>query len=892
MSRLERAGDADSRASGRAALPITAIAVLAALLAAAWSRVARRFSVGRPPAAREASTATLAASSTPVPVPPERPIEYSSVPAHFRATALSRPDQVALHTATQAVTYRQLLVAAQAHAAAQPGGTAPRATLVSADLSPETVSKILGFFASKTAVVAMDPATPRNRAEKIAAILTEHGYEVSEDRPSPAAAAPTEKIVDPVRDIDFDVDLDDVTSIQFTSGSTGTPKAVLHTNGIWLADAQLLNDRFGLADGRKVALCMPISFAGGLNVLIGSLVGGAEIVGVDPHEYSARDAFARIAATGAEVIMCTPTFVDALHTAAHGATLPAVQRIVTTGEPTHVRHIKLARQLAPQAVFTNWAGSTETLAIAAHDIPPAAPLPRGVIPVGIPAPHKKIDIDDDGLVSITFRHLGRGYLDPAAATATFVDNPDRTTTYVGGDVGRWAADGSLVLSGRAGSTVKIRGYLVEPSEIEATLSSYEDIREVAVVTEATDTPTLTAYVAPSTTTRTPAVADLRTRLHSDLPPWMVPANIVILPALPRNDRGKVDRAALPKPSRPTFDPPQGKRETLIAQLWGEVLQVESVGRTESFYALGGDSLSAIQMLSTLKASHGIRLKPADLAGAPTVAEFAKTLADDYPPALPAGPQPLNPTTVPLRALSATTIGAPLFCFTGAGALSLCFRPLAERVGSQTAVYAFEPSGLNRRTFPDWSIRRATRRHLADLRRIQPHGPYTLIGHSLGAHIALEAARHLENDGEKVDLVVMLDPWLSPRVAREAGSELPDATVTLQTDSANSFETWWERQKQVPLAGLFFGGHRRRTLATEEVGMITGYRHRPQPWAGRTLLVLSHLNRDDPRLWQRILTGDVELRVLDCDHHSIVREPHISAVVDMIAPVRDELGEPD
>jgi thioesterase domain-containing protein len=246
---------------------------------------------------------------------------------------------------------------------------------------------------------------------------------------------------------------------------------------------------------------------------------------------------------------------------------------------------------------------------------------------------------------------------------------------------------------------------------------------------------------------------------------------------------------------------------------------------------------------------------------------------------------LRPTTTPLRPLSAGTAAAPLFCFTGAGASALCFVPLAEHVGEETAVYAFEPSGLSERALPDWSIRRAVQRHWTDLRRIQPHGPYTLVGHSLGAHIALETARALRADGEIVDLVVMLDPWLSPRVAWDARKDVPDATVTLQTDDANSFGTWWERQRTVPLAGLFSADYGRKTRAIEEVGMMAAFRHRPAPWDGRTLLIRSHLNTDDPRLWQRILTGQLESQVLDCDHHSIVRAPHIGAVVDLIVTAR-------
>ncbi len=790
---------------------------------------------------------------------------------------------MALRAATQAITYGDLFTAACAvREGTLPCGELPRAALVPAALTQETVATILGLIAARTIVVALDPELPRNRAEAIAAILAEHDYEVApvemspENRDGGQSAAGT---------LGSDTETHDVTSIQFTSGSTGTPKAVLHTNGLWLADAQLLNDRFGLADGCKVALCMPISFAGGLNVLIGSLLGGAEIIAVDPREHSAREAFDRIAGSRAEVITCTPSFVDALHRAAGGATFSHIRRIVTTGEPMQARHVRLARELAPTAVITNWVGSTETLAIASHDIPPTAPLPRGVVPVGISAPHKKIEIDEHGIVSITSRYLGPGYLDSSTSTATFARTGD-ATTYVGGDVGRWDEHGNLVLSGRADNTVKVRGYLVEPAEIEAMLASYDDIREVAVVADCSGTPSLTAYVAPSTTERTPSPADLRTRLHRDLPPWMVPANIEILASLPRGDRGKVDRMALPKPTRVAFESPIGVHESMAATLWAEVLCVERVGRNDSFYALGGDSLSVAQMLVALRESHGIALKPADLASAPTVAAFAEKLVTAQQTApRRADRRQLRPTTTPLRPLSADTADAPLFCFTGAGASALCFLPLAERVGNHTAVYAFEPSGLSERALPDWSIPRAVHRHWTDLRRIQPHGPYTLVGHSLGAHIALETARALQADGEIVELVVMLDPWLSPRVAWDARKDLPDATVTLQTDDANGFDTWWERQKTVPLAGLLSADYDRKTRAIEEVGMMAAFRHRPAPWDGRVLLIRSHLNTDDPRLWQRILTGQLESQILDCDHHSIVRAPHIGAVVDSILAAR-------
>lgn len=176
------------------------------------------------------------------------------------------------------MTYRDLLGAALRWQT-PPEGDQPRAAVLPASLTPGTVATVLGLFASRTPLVALDPAMPANREQKISSILVEHGYQ---PWPVQVADAPPGG-ADLDGELGADADIDDVTSIQFTSGSTGTPKAVLHPNGLWLADAQLLNHRFGLGDGRRVALCMPISFAAGLNVLIAALLGGAEVIAVDPR---------------------------------------------------------------------------------------------------------------------------------------------------------------------------------------------------------------------------------------------------------------------------------------------------------------------------------------------------------------------------------------------------------------------------------------------------------------------------------------------------------------------------------------------------------------------------------------------------------------------------------
>ena len=256
-----------SDSSSARVFPIGLTLCAAGAAAAAATQIWRR---RNPPSTAEVSALT---EHLPRPdsVPPERPLEYRTVAAHFESSVRRHPDRVALRTAALAVTYHDLFAAACAARDAVARGSGSRqAAVIPAALTPTTVATIIGLLASRTVVVALDPQLPRNRADTIAAILAEHAYEVvpveipSETERDARGATAT---------LGADTDTHDVTSIQFTSGSTGTPKAVLHTNGLWLADAQLLSDRFGLADGCKVALCMPISFAGGLNVLIGSLVG-------------------------------------------------------------------------------------------------------------------------------------------------------------------------------------------------------------------------------------------------------------------------------------------------------------------------------------------------------------------------------------------------------------------------------------------------------------------------------------------------------------------------------------------------------------------------------------------------------------------------------------------
>ena len=828
----------------------------------------------------------------------EGALAYQSVTERFREVAEQLSDRIALRSGSDTVTYTELSAAAERWTAQlRRREDLDAAVALVGDLSADTAAVMLGSFAAGTPLVPLDTSLPHERMQQLVDVLRARG--VALDTVVVGGETPTLSITGtqvwpagrelpplagPVESAALTVDT--VTSIQFTSGSSGEPKAVMHAHGTWLSDWILHRDRFGIVEGARVALCMPVSFAAGLNVAIGALLSGAEIIALDPRAHTADDALKRLAAADAEVVMCTPSFLQSLAEAADGnQPLERVRRIVTTGEPLYSNVVRGARRVAPNAVVTNWAGSSETLGIAHHDIGPDDEVPVGVVPAGIAVPHKTLGVDEDGRLTVTSRYLAAGYLNPRSAATTFVQNSDGSTTFVTNDRARISETGTLTILGRMDAAVKIRGYLVEPAEVEAALLECRGIREALVIAGGgSDAPVLIGYAAPTPGTRTPAVADIRAQLHSRLPAWMVPTHIVLVEALPRNERGKVSRQELPAPQRAPIEPPRPGLETDIAAEWAAILRLEAVGRSENFVALGGDSLNVAQLTATLAARYGVKLSPSELASAPTVAQLAERLETCRRRGTTETAARPAPTTVVLRSPSAHT-RRTLFCFAGAGASALTFAPLAEHVGTDTAVVAFQAQGLENRAFPDWTVGRAAGRHLRELLAVQSEGPYTLVGHSLGAFIATEVANRLTELGHRVDLVAMLDPFLPPRTVRAARQFLPEVTSALLEQAPIPRSVLWRRRLWLPLAGIAGTRPDRRIEALREVGVRVGRLHRPRRYAGPTLLVLSTFNGDDARVWPHLLTGRLHIERINCDHDSVIREPHIRRVCELIAAAR-------
>jgi thioesterase domain-containing protein len=492
-----------------------------------------------------------------------------------------------------------------------------------------------------------------------------------------------------------------------------------------------------------------------------------------------------------------------------------------------------------------------------------------------------------GTLLVLAEHLGR-YVEPVP-DSPFGRAADGRSTFRMGDRGRYDEQGGLHQLGRTDDAVKVNGYLVEPAEVEAALRALPGVADAAVVAVAKGVgpgAALVAYVAPASEERTPSPAQLRRGLIGTLPSWMVPGELVLLAELPRNERGKVDRGALPAPVRPDPQPPEGAWEQVAAGLFELVLHRAGVGRDESFTALGGDSLGVEELLTRLSEDPGVALTSADVAENPTVRQLGALLArlvdDGGGESSPAARQ-RHGSVVTLRATGAQP---PLLCFAGAGAGGQVFLPLSEALGADQPVFAFQPHGLEEWSAPDVTVGMAARRHLRRLRLIQPHGPYRLVGHSMGALVALQVARLLATGGEEIASVTLVDPVLPQSLVdrawqpQAADGDVQPAVAPLPGDDRYgpppSRRELWRRRALAVVAGALPPSPA-RVEGLLELGVRTALLHRPRPWSGRVTVYVSHLNEASLVVWRQLLTGDVDLVTLHGEHNSLLRQPHVTDI---------------
>ncbi|PRY69377.1 acyl-CoA synthetase (AMP-forming)/AMP-acid ligase II [Glaciihabitans tibetensis] len=708
----------------------------------------------------------------------------------------------------------------------------------------------------------------------------------------------------------------DATAIVFTSGSTGRPKGVIQTHRQLLNDAMDSGQRFRLSPDDRMAMVLPYGFAAGAILQFVALLNGAGLWSFDPRSGGVRGLVSWIEDQKLTTLNCTPHLLRSLVAALPEHTvLDSLRMVSTVGEAVHGRDVEAIRKhTVPTASFVNWVGSSETGTLSAHEIPGGAPLPTGTVPAGKIVANKTVLLlrEDSTLaapgeageiVTVSDYMSGEYWADAAGNALRFGFSDDGRRLCRQGDLGRFDENGDLVLLGRADAAVKVRGYLVEPSEIEAAFLAIAGVTESVVLSQVDSaTPTrLIAYVVQESAVRPHSPAALRRLLRLRLPEYMVPAAIVPMSVLPRNERGKVDRASLPDAPAPSVSSePMNPRELVLADIWSEVLGLASVNLDDDFMALGGDSLSAEELFAIVRERFGVFMTSADLLEAPTLREFTRRVR------LGTDSLPTHPDVVTLRAGGLRT---PIFCFAGSGALALTFLPLSRHFHDHN-MYAFQAHGLENRGVPDWSVGAAARRFLAIMRVIQPRGPYLLVGHSFGGLVALEIAQLLTGAGETVAMVTLLDTYLpkhagSLRLAEsfDTGSsrgfsDEPRARVPLarsplargpraRTPLARvplarvPRAPEWGRHLRARAAGLVPFAGQDQFQAFFDHGQLAARRYSVSAYSGRVLLALVPGNPDGRASWGPILAGPHTIVDIASEHTSLLREPHATELARII-----------
>ncbi|MFE6667640.1 non-ribosomal peptide synthase/polyketide synthase [Streptomyces sp. NPDC057697] len=853
-----------------------------------------------------------------------------TVPELFAAQAARTPDATAVvHDGTE-WSYAELDARANriAHWLTENGAGPGNLVAVLLERSPDLIATLLGVLKSGAAYLPVDPEYPAPRvahmltdATPVLAVTTSGltgllpdgadipvlvldapGHRSALDAlPDTAAGAGTGRPLDPGHPA----------YVIYTSGSTGTPKGVVLPHGAlsnFLADMAV---RFPLhAEDRWVAVTTVGFDISALEIYL-PLLHGATLVLAARDTVRTPDALADlIRDSGATIAQATPTLwralvdvrtdvLDGLRVLVGGEALPA----------------DLAETLAAHAAgVTNLYGPTETtIWSTASTVLPGTPPGLGgpilntrtyvlderlrLVPPGVP-----------GELYIAGAGLARGYLGrPGLSAERFVADPygpPGSRMYRTGDLVRRTGGDGLRFLGRADQQVKIRGFRIEPGETESALRERPGVSDAVVVVreDRTGDPRLVAYVVGADES---GIAGIRDALRQRLPEHMVPSAVVPLDALPTTPNGKLDRRALPAPdyTAPVGRAPRTPNEDVLSALFREVLRLDRVGVDDGFFDLGGHSLLGARLIGRVRDVLGLELPLRALFETPTVAGLARRLDGDE------SQGGAFDVVLPLRPQGSR---APLFCIHPGGGLSWSYAGLLPHLDADIPVYGIQARGLSTPGYLPGSVEEVADDYLAEITRIQPHGPYHLLGWSFGGVVAHAMAARLRERGEDVPLLVLLDaqparPRTEEEVAEEAGLDAAMVYLTLLkaigadpdgplgaeesgTEQGTDGGTPLTYERFTRLArqhNSVFADFEEEQFAAILQVMINDIRISPEYRHERVrtdALVFAAMDKPKDRLtpdmWEPHVDGTVDFHEVDCEHAAMATPE----ALDVIGPV--------
>jgi len=646
--------------------------------------------------------------------------------------------------------------------------------------SAELVVGLFGILKAGAAYLPLDPDYPERRLSfmlqdaKVAVLVTQDscrkifgGYKneiVCLDNDWNRIAQESDKRLSAI------VTGENAAYVIYTSGSTGKPKGVIITHG---GLANYL--KWGIAAYRVSGGCgalvhSSISFDLTNTGLFSPLLIGKTVFLTSQGAGVTELAQALITRDNYSLIKITPAHLRLL-----SELIPAdqidgrVRALVIGGEALHYETLTFWRNHDPTIRIINEYGPTETVVgCCTYEVVANDPH-NGPMPIGIPIANTQLYVLDEncqrtatgvaGELHVGGKGVARGYLNHPELTATkFIPNPFSSVPgsrlYRTGDLARYLPSGNLEYIGRADNQIKLRGFRIELGEIEAALAQHPNISDCVAGLEENKRgeKVIVAYVVFGTE-QLPAFNELRRFLQQQLPEYMVPTTFVSLAALPLTSNGKVDRRSLPGlGSRLEWQsgqiPPRNGFEIELREIWESVLDVQPIGVADDFFEIGGDSIAGVRLFAQVEQRFGKRLPLSVLFQASTIEHLAQLLMLD-------GCSLPRSLLVPIQPKGSKP---PLFCIHACGAHVFIYRSLVRRFSPDQPVFGLRASGLEGEREPYTRVEDMASHYITEIRALEPHGPYYLVGDTLGGLIALEMAHQLKAQGEDVAFLAMLDTF--------------------------------------------------------------------------------------------------------------------------------------
>ncbi|MFI6287537.1 amino acid adenylation domain-containing protein [Streptomyces sp. NPDC051018] len=877
-----------------------------------WDEPVRPRLPGRLLAARRAANSTT------------RPLPARLLHDGFDEQRRLRPERTALICGTEHVSYGRLGTEAISLArrltaeGVRPGDL----VAVRAAKSRPQIAAVLAVLYAGGAYVPLAPSVPPRRLAKV---IRHAGIRlVLTDDPGGLAADPDVPVVD-LRTTGTAPGPDaavapvhrslpsDLAYIIYTSGTSGEPKGVAIEHRAAMNTIDDLLDRFAIGPGDRTLQLSSLGFDLSVFDVFGTLAAGGTLVlptdggPPDPAQWTSL-----VRRHGVTVWNSVPALLDmALHAGGPRDRLDSLRLVMLSGDWIPIGLPAQVREFAPDAVVAALGGATEAAIWSNIHLPGERPLPGWTsVPYGTPLANQGFHVLDGeaghapdwvpGDLVITGTGLARGYHNaPGQTAAAFRHHPvTGERMYVTGDRARYRPDGTLEFLGRADTQVKVRGHRIELAEVASVALALPGVRAAVadVLGERPDEQRLALFVACDPAERTGLAEKAAEAARETLPPYMVPADVVLLDALPVTANGKVDRGALRRSAgpatarRPEGRPPFPGTETVLAAIWEAVLGARVSDRAADFFALGGTSLLAARMVGRIETAFGVRPPLSGLFRHPTLAGQARLVeeADTY--------------SARCTAVLRGEVGAPrLVLFHPVGGGLLCYRELVAALPGARHVIGVQspppapgggPGEGVRACAGEDGVSTLAARYAAELRTELGSGQAVFAGWSMGGVLALETARLLRGGPLDVTDVVAVDSY----VAAAPGTFVHTGPAA-------------ERAFLADLHGGTHGGHPPRTASVPRElrepyhAYLANYRalltHRPaEPDGIRVLAVRFRDSAPDGFAglvpltdhWSRVPPG-VRVEELPGDHFAVTDPLRHGPLVDLLTPHRPATEPP-